>query len=74
MKFLASLVLGGVLGVAVGFSIYTIGAGNYALDFVHWVNRFNMFSGQRYYDAYYWAFGGAISAGAISLLLSKNSN
>jgi hypothetical protein len=72
MKFFLSLVIGGVAAVALGFSVYTIGGGT--LDFLHWVNHGNLFIGGRNYDAYFWALGGIVVGGAISLLRSKNLN
>lgn len=71
-KLFLSLIIGAVLGLALGYSVYTIGGKGSAPDFIYWVNRRNIFSGDRYYDAYFWALGGIIVAGAINLLRSKN--
>jgi hypothetical protein len=73
-RFLLSLLIGAVLGLALGYSIYMIGDRGAVPDFLYWVNRKNMFSGDHYYDAYFWALGGMVVAGAINLLRSKNSN
>lgn len=66
-RFIPAIVLGAVLGIAAGYSIYKIGGGR--LDFLKWANPIYVFGGG--YDVYLWAVGGVIVAGAISVMWPK---
>jgi hypothetical protein len=63
-RLLPVLILGGVPGVAIGYSVYKLSSGG-GVEFSHWVRYFD--------DVYYWAIGGAIVAGALSFIWPKNS-
>ena len=65
-NYVPAVIIGGIVGLAVGFAIYEMSGGTY--NIVGYVFEFH-----RGRDALFWMFGGIFVGGAITFLCAPNA-
>ncbi len=64
--YVPAAVIGGLIGLAIGFAVHQLSGGNYSI--IGYILEFH-----RGRDAVFWLFGGIFTAGAIAFLCAPNA-